>query len=72
MQPTLELTPEERLLAATIKLAIRDAKAAKSDHTRNEAREFLWTVAPTVAKLAEVPAVTQTVQEYEAILLDRS
>lgn len=48
----MELIPEERLLAAAIRLAIKDATKHKSEHIRAEAWRWLWMVAPRVAERA--------------------
>lgn len=51
------LLPEERLLAAAIRTAIRDATRAKETKVRTEAAAFVWTVSPTIAERACVPHV---------------
>jgi hypothetical protein len=55
MELTLELTPEERLFAAVIRAAIKDALSAKQPQVRYEAIVFLWMVCPCVAERAKLP-----------------
>lgn len=54
---SVELEPAERLLAAVIRTALKDARQDKNLHQRNEALRFLWSVAPIVAKRMGLPAV---------------
>lgn len=53
-----DLTPAERLFAAILKRAVRDARN-KDQRYKQSAIEFLWRVAPSVAKKAGVPAVNE-------------
>ena len=48
----MELTPEERLFAAMLRNAIRDATHHTNAKVRAEAARWLWTVAPTIAERA--------------------
>lgn len=52
---TPSLDPEEMLLAAMVRQAIRDATQSKQEHVRYEAARWLWTVSPAVAERAGVP-----------------
>lgn len=56
-QDTPPLDSHERLFAAALKLAIKDATRHKQEHTRYEAAQWLWTIAPTVAQRAGVPPI---------------
>lgn len=49
--------PEEALLAAIIRQAIKDATRHGSEKVRTEAAIFLWMVVPTIAAQAAVPDV---------------
>lgn len=49
------LEPEERLFAALVRQAIRDAQRSKSPQLRDDALHFLWTVAPLVAVRLNLP-----------------
>lgn len=60
MGSRVELTPEEALLAAALRRAIRDAKEASSECVRTEAAQWLWTVAPSIAHRANVPQLSGT------------
>lgn len=51
----VDLTPEELLLAAIVRLAIRDAIQGKKEKLRDEALRWLWWFAPTIAERAGVP-----------------
>lgn len=55
--PTPELSPEEVLLAAIVRRAIKDAQQHKDARLRDEAAAFLWMVAPCVAERVDLPAV---------------
>ena len=44
-----DLLPEEKLLAAMVRLAIKDAKG-KQERWRDDARRWLWWVVPSVAQ----------------------
>jgi hypothetical protein len=46
MELTQDLTPEERVLVALVRLAIRDAQQCKNERLREEATRWLWWVAP--------------------------
>jgi hypothetical protein len=48
----MQLTPEEKLLAAALRLAIRYACKHPNEHVREEARRWLWDHAPGVAEIA--------------------
>lgn len=50
----MELTPEELLLAALLRRAIKDAQG-KQERVREEAARWLWTFAPTIAERAKLP-----------------
>lgn len=52
----MELTPEEMLLAALLRRAIKDAQACSGtqERVREEASRWLWTVAPSIAERAGV------------------
>lgn len=54
-RPTRELDPVERLLAAVIKAAIRDAQQERDKRLREEAAQWLWDVASGVAEKAPMP-----------------
>jgi hypothetical protein len=45
-----DLMQEERLFAALVRLAIKDAIQAKNEQLREEAIAFLWWFAPTIAE----------------------
>ena len=50
----MDLQPEELLLAQLVRIAIRDARQAKDVRLSEEAAQWLWTHAPTIAQRAEV------------------
>jgi hypothetical protein len=50
----MELMPEELLLAALVRRAIKDAQDGK-ERVREEARTWLWEHAPGIAERAELP-----------------
>jgi hypothetical protein len=54
MSQCRDLDPAERLLAGIVRLAIRDAQQERDRRLKDEAREFLWTVAPGIAERAGV------------------
>jgi hypothetical protein len=51
----VELMPEELLLAALVRRAIKDAQG-KQERVREEAARWLWDHAPRIAERVEVPA----------------
>jgi hypothetical protein len=51
----VDLTPEERLLAALVRLSIRDALQHRNAHIRREAASWLWWICPAIAARAGVP-----------------
>ena len=48
----MHLTPEEQMIVALVRRAIRDAKESRCEKLRAEAATWLWSVAPTVARQA--------------------
>jgi hypothetical protein len=58
------LEPEELLLAALVRQAIRDAMQTENVWLRDEALQWLWWVAPGIAERAEMqrPIVTEICQ----------
>lgn len=52
----MDLTPEELLLAQLVRLAIRDARQARNERLRYEARRWLWSFAPNIAARAGLSA----------------
>lgn len=52
----MELTPEEMLLAALLRRAIKDAQG-KQERVREEAARWLWEHAPTIAERAGVAQI---------------
>lgn len=61
----MELTPEERLFAAMLRNAIRDATRHTNEHVRAEAARWLWSVAPTIAQRVGLP--TGCADQREAV-----
>ncbi len=47
-----DLEPEKLLLAQLVRIAIRDAQQGKDERLSEEARQWLWTHAPTIAQRA--------------------
>lgn len=52
---SFNLEPEELLLAALLRVAIKDALQHRNEHIRREAARWLWWVAPSVAARVGVP-----------------
>jgi hypothetical protein len=50
----MELMPEELLLAAMVRLAIRDATQCKNKRLQADALRWLWWVTPGIAERAFV------------------
>lgn len=46
-----DLSPYEKLFAATVKLAVKDMRSHARPMVRAEAARFLWDVAPSVASM---------------------
>jgi hypothetical protein len=65
----VELQPEELLLAALVRRAIKDAQAG-NERVREDSLRWLWWVAPGIAQCVRLPRVVEVPHRTTATHLD--